>query len=316
MPSANCAARFSAVRLRALIREAVLFSVPPVRRVVAERDELKDRWNDMPHPPGHFYSPIPDWTSVVREGVVPDSCPGIDVNEAEQLELLAALAQFHDHHPFSDDPSPGVRYFLRNNVFLAADGIVLYCMLRHLQHGRLIEVGSGYSSALILDTVGEETELTFIEPNPDRVRKLLLAGDRPRIYESPLQRVSLSLFTELEPGDVLFVDSSHVSKRGSEVNLLLFEILPSLRSGVYVHFHDIFWPFEYPLVWAARKWAWNEAYLVRAFLQYNPEFEIVLFTSYLEHAHSEALVDHLPLTSRRLPDWPTLGPSSLWLRRR
>jgi hypothetical protein len=304
------------VRLRGLIREAVLFSAPPVKRVVAERNQLRDRWNEIPHPPGHFYSPIPDWASVVREGAVPDSCPGIDLNDAGQLELLAALAQFHDQHPFDDEPRPGVRYFLRNKFFPPADGIVLYCMLRHLLPARLIEVGSGFSSALILDTVGEQTQLTFIEPHPERLRSLLLAQDRPTILEAPLQQAPSSPFTDLEAGDILFVDSSHVSKRGSEVNLLLFEILPSLRSGVYVHFHDLFWPFEYPLVWAARKWAWNEAYLVRAFLQYNTEFEIALFPSYLEHAHGQALANHLPLTSTRHPYSPTLGPSSLWLRRR
>lgn len=304
------------MRPRAVIRKAVLFSVPPVKRVVAERDRLRDRWNEIPHPPGHFYSPIPDWAAVVQEGAVPDSCPGIDLNDAGQLELLRALAQFHDEHPFGDEPRPGVRYFLRNKFYPPADGIVLYCMLRHLRPGRVIEVGSGFSSALILDTVGEGTQLTFIEPHADRLRSLLLAGDRPTILEAPLQEVSLSLFSELESGDVLFVDSSHVSKRGSEVNLLLFEILPSLRSGVYVHFHDIFWPFEYPLAWAARKWAWNEAYLVRAFLQYNTEFEIALFPSYLQHAHRQALADLLPLTLRRHPYSPTLGAASLWLRRR
>jgi predicted O-methyltransferase YrrM len=304
------------VRLRALIREAVLFSVPPVKRVVAERDQFRDRWHEMPHPPGHFYSPIPDWASVVRVGAVPDSCPGIDLNDAGQLELLTALAQFHDRHPFDDEPSPGTRYFFRNKFFPPADGIVLYCMLRHLQPGRVIEVGSGFSSALMLDTVGDQTQLTFIEPHSERLRSLLLAGDRPKIFEAPLQQASLSLFTELEAGDILFVDSSHVSKRESDVNLLLFEVLPSLRSDVYVHFHDIFWPFEYPLAWAARKWAWNEAYLVRAFLQYNTEFEIALFPSYLEHAHRQALANRLPLTLRRHPYSPTLGASSLWLRRR
>src|SRR5207244_6584395 len=76
------------MRPRAVIRKAVLFSVPPVKRVVAERDQLRDRWNENPHPPGHFYSPIPDWAAVVQEGVVPDSCPGIDLNDAGQLKLL------------------------------------------------------------------------------------------------------------------------------------------------------------------------------------------------------------------------------------
>jgi hypothetical protein len=303
-------------RPRALIRNLVLFSVPPIKRVVRERDQLRTRWNDIPHPPGHFYSPIPDWPTVTREGALPDSCAGIDLNDEAQLELLRALAQFHDEHPFTDGPRPGVRYFFRNKFYPTPDGIVLYCMLRHLRPRRVIEIGSGFSSSLILDTVGDGTELTFIEPHPERLRSLLLPQDRPTILEAPLRETSLSRFTALEANDILFVDSSHVSKRGSEVNLLLFEILPSLQSGVYVHFHDVFWPFEYPLVWAARKWAWNEAYLLRGFLQYNTAFEIALFPSYLERAHRQALTDLLPLTLERHPfSGPTVGGSSLWLRR-
>jgi Methyltransferase domain len=305
------------LRPRALIREAVLFSVPPVRRVVGERDRLLAFKNDFAHPPGHFYSPIPDWPTVTRQGALPDSCAGIALNDEAQLGLVRALAQFHDEHPFAEGPRPGVRYFFRNKFYPSPDGIVLYCMLRQLRPRRVIEIGSGFSSSVILDTVGDGTELTFIEPRPARLRSLLLPQDRLTILEAPLQETSLSRFTELEANDILFVDSSHVSKRGSEVNLLLFEVLPSLRSGVYVHFHDVFWPFEYPLVWAARKWAWNEAYLLRGFLQYNTAFEIALFPSYLEHAHRQALAELLPLTLERHPfSGPTVGGSSLWLRRR
>ena len=288
-----------------------------MRRVVAERDRLLAFKNDFPHPPGHFYSPIPDWPAVTREAALPDSCAGNDLNDAAQLKLLRALAPFHDEHPFDEDPRPGVRYFFRNKFYPTPDGIVLYCMLRQLLPRRVIEVGSGFSSSVILDTVADGTQLTFIEPRPERLRNLLLPHDRPTILEKPLQETSRSRFTELEARDILFVDSSHVSKRGSEVNLLLFEILPSLRSDVYVHFHDVFWPFEYPLVWAGRKWAWNEAYLLRGFLQYNTEFEIALFPSYLEHRYHQALAELLPLALERHPfSGPTVGGSSLWLRRR
>ena len=99
------------LRPRALIRNAVVFSVPPVRRVVGERDQLLAFKNQFPHPPGHFYSPIPDWPTVTWEGALPDSCAGIDLNDAAQLGLLRALAQFHDEHPFAEGSRPGVRYF-------------------------------------------------------------------------------------------------------------------------------------------------------------------------------------------------------------
>jgi Methyltransferase domain len=303
------------VRQRALIRKAVLFSVPPVRRLVEERDRLREENALDGFGPGHPHSPIPDWATLTPEGAVPDSCAAIDLNLRGQLELLRTLAKFHGEHSFADDPQPGFRYFFRNGFYAAPDGIVLYCMLRHLAPRRVIEVGSGFSSALILDTVDDDTRLTFIEPDPTRLRDLLWPDDRPTILETPLQETPLSQFTELSAGDILFVDSSHVTKRGSDVNVLLFEILPSLQSGVYVHFHDIFWPFEYPAAFAALRWAVNEAYIVRAFLEYNTEFEIALFPSYLEHALPEELAGALPLALTHPPLWPTFCGSTLWLRR-
>ena len=109
---------------------------------------------------------------------------------------------------------------------------------------------------------------------------------------------------------MLFVDSSHVSKMGSEVNHIVFDVLPALNQGVLVHFHDVFWPFEYPKDWLlVLGRAWNETYLLRAFLQYNDAFEIVLFTSYLAKRHTSA-VEYL--APRLLED----GASSLWLRYR
>jgi hypothetical protein len=119
----------------------------------------------------------------------------------------------------------------------------------------------------------------------------------------------------LETDDILFIDSSHVTKVGSDVNQILFNVLPALRPGVLVHIHDIFWPFEYPAVWYAEGRAWNEIYLVRAFLEYNSAFEIVLFLSYLERRRPELITALMPLARRRAAGSPNLGGSSLWLRK-
>ena len=93
------------------------------------------------------------------------------------------------------------------------------------------------------------------------------------------------LFRELHAGDVLFVDSTHVAKVGSDVNHIFFEILPILQPGVVVHFHDIMYPFEYEPKWIYTGVAWNEAYMLRAFLMFNPTFKILLFNSFLAHLH-------------------------------
>src|SRR5690606_4967570 len=91
---------------------------------------------------------------------------------------------------------------------------------------------------------------TFVEPFADRLKSLLREADQDhRIHESRCQDVPLEVFSALQDGDILFIDSSHVSKVGSDVNDQLFRILPALAPGVFVHFHDIFWPFEYPPEW-------------------------------------------------------------------
>lgn len=160
-------------------------------------------------------------------------------------------------------------------------------MIRHFQPKRIIEIGSGHTSALMLDTnerfMNQQTELTFIEPYPKRLHSLLKETDRTNciILETPVQDVPASYFEQLQENDFLFIDSSHVSKIGSDVNHIFFDVLPVIKTGVIVHFHDVFWPFEYPLAWIKQGRAWNEAYLLRAFLQYNECFEIILFNQYL-----------------------------------
>lgn len=103
------------------------------------------------------------------------------------------------------------------------------------------------------------------------------------------------------------LEGNHVSKTGSDVNHLLFSVLPRLRPGVLIYFHDIFFPFEYPEAWVYEGRAWNECYLLRAFLQYNAQFRIELFTSYLANFHLDEF--------RRFGLTPKQTGASLWLRR-
>ena len=93
------------------------------------------------------------------------------------------------------------------------------------------------------------------------------------------------------------------------MNYLLFQVLPRLRPGVVVHVHDVMWPFEYPREWVLEGRAWNEAYLVRAFLQYNDVFDILLFNSYVGHRERAFL-------SERMPRFLENTGGSLWLVKR
>jgi hypothetical protein len=133
--------------------------------------------------------------------------------------------------------------------------------------------------------------LTFIEPFPERFYSLCNAGDEQQftLIEKKLQHVNTEIFNTLEAGDFLFVDSTHVSKTGSDVNKIFFEILPLLKEGVIVHFHDVFFPFEYPKDWVLgwSGFGWNEVYILKAFLTNNNNYEILLFNTYLEHVDKD-----------------------------
>jgi predicted O-methyltransferase YrrM len=226
---------------------------------------------------------------------------GVELREPAQLALLEELARFYPAMPFAPAPTPGLRYRFDNESYSYADGIFLYSMLRHLRPRRLIEVGSGFTSALVLDTnerfLDNRVECTFIEPHPDLLLSLLSEDDRrrSRLIAAPLQEVDAALFESLEAGDILFIDSTHVAKANSDVNRLFFEILPRLAPGTMVHLHDVFPSFEYPLEWLRLGRAWNEQYLLRAFLQYNEHFEVRLFGSYMVARHADWFHRNMPL---------------------
>jgi hypothetical protein len=272
----------------------------------------------MPFPPGHFYSPIPDQEEVRRHRArIFDRSRrplgGVDLREAEQLALVEQLARFYPDLPFPDQQTPGVRYWYQNTFYSYGDAILLYGMLRHLAPRRVIEVGAGFTSAVVLDTndrfLDHRIQSTMIEPFPDTLRTVTagFAQDYELIPQR-VQDVPVEFFGALGANDLLLIDSTHVSKVGSDVNYLVFEVLPRLEPGVYVHFHDVFYPFEYPASWVEQGFAWNEDYLLRAFLQFNRAFEIVLFNAFLAEFHLQATTRALPLFARN-------PGGSLWLRR-
>jgi len=256
-------------------------------------------------PPGHFYSPIPDPNEIrgrqERIFSVPPELPGIDLNAKGQLDLLKELVAFYGEMPFTEEKKQGLRYYFNNVAFCHTDAVVLYSVLRWLKPKRLIEVGSGFSSAVTLDTdelfLSGSLDITFIEPFPQTLNVLLTEKDRQRatLINKPLQDVGVGLFRELRAGDILFIDSTHVAKTGSDVNCIFFELLPALEPGVWIHFHDIMYPFEYPKEWVYEGRAWNETYMLRAFLQYNDDYRIRLFNTYLHAFHGDVFEKKMPV---------------------
>jgi hypothetical protein len=271
-------------------------------------------------PPGHFFSPIADPVEADRHiaGLeakpIPFSLSGIRIDREKMTQNWNTLLPFLDNIPFSQLIEPGFRYAFENPSYSWGDGSILYAMLRSHQPRRVIEVGSGWSSACSLDTADRyfqnECEFTFVDPYPQLLKSLMgPLTKNVRVIEMPIQQVSLSAFEALEAGDVLFLDSTHVLRTGSDVCFELFEVLPRLASGVLVHFHDMFWPFEYPRLWAVNEnRSWNELYAVRALLTNNDDWEIIFFNDYFAKTERQLIASSYPAFLRN-------SGGALWLQR-
>lgn len=270
-------------------------------------------------PPGHFYSPIPGVADIEvmekkNSSGVPENIPGVDLNLNQQISLLKEFERYYRELSFPEEKKREFRFYYENPNYLYSDAIFLHCMIRHFKPANIIEIGSGYSSCCTLDTneyfFDNAIHCTFLEPYPELLLSLIRKEDRQRIEILPsrLQDVGADLFDRLGKNDLLIIDSTHVLKTGSDVDRIFAEILPRLQTGVLIHFHDVFYPFEYPREWVHEGRAWNEAYALRNFLQYNDTFEIVFFNTYLEQLMPEYFDEKMPLCLKN-----TGG--SIWLRK-
>jgi predicted O-methyltransferase YrrM len=298
----------------------------PVARPAAigqsSRDTRECACKELYCPPGHFYSPVVDrkeadkHLSALEAANMPESLPDIEIDRGAMLQIWRQLVPFMATSPFGDKPSGKFRYGFENPYYSWGDASVLYAMIRIYRPRRIIEIGSGWSSICIADTVehflGGSCKITLIEPYPRRLLDLL-RGEEPApnitILKSAVQDIAPDYFACLEPSDFLFIDSSHILRTGSDVCYELFEILPRLLAGVIVHIHDIFWPFEYPRRWAVdENRSWNELYAVRAFLTCNHFWKILMFNSYLAHMERKVVECGWPNFYRR-------DVGALWLQR-
>lgn len=272
-------------------------------------------------PVGSHTSPVPgkretEWAMAPQPPVT-----GIALNEEAQLDLMRELVSLWEEVP--DAPQEGWR-FRASWMFAPPDAMVYYALLRKWKPSRLVEIGSGYTSALALDCSDRhlpDLRMTFIDPYPDRLYGLLTESDREKtaIHAKPVQEVPLELFDQLEPEDVLFVDTDHFTKAGCEVNWIAFNVFPRLPPGVHIHIHDMYWPFEYPIGWLKERRGYNEVYFFRAFLMDNPKFRIRLMNNWLWQEHPELFIgvrpdEMFPAKGLRQAWTPPVGgPGSLWI---
>ncbi len=264
-----------------------------------------------------FYSPIPDLEHLPAdffERAAP--LPGIDLRLDRQLEfvvgqLAGPMAEFR---PPTSPKAGRYRYTTANPSYSRLDATFLYSMIRSLKPKRVIELGSGHSTLVTAEAGRRNAEEGFpLGPTAYDPYAAVVYDGLPgleRLHAVPVQEVPTSAFEELQAGDVLFVDTTHTVKAGSDVNFIVLHVLPRLKPGVVVHIHDVFLPFEYPRDFADKYGLyWNEQYLVQAFLSMNPGYEVVLSGAALTRLRTSDFLSRVP------PGVPAEGSGAFWVRR-
>lgn len=273
----------------------------------------------------HYFLPIPDeedlgagfWDS--RSDMV-----GVEMNDRHALHLVEEvfppyLLEFSESFPLRETPGrPG--FHLVNGTFMAGDAHVYYSLVRHLKPKRIVEIGSGASTLVAaaacqrnLAQGGQPAELVAVEPFPVASLRQGLAG-LTRLIEDRVQNVDPGLFSSLQSGDILFIDSSHALRTGGDVQLEYCEILPRLAPGVLIHLHDISLPRPYPRVYFDQQLYWNEQYLLQVLLSYSSRYEVVWPGSYLMLKYPDRLASAFPGYQEMLQSFPRAEPSSFWIR--
>jgi predicted O-methyltransferase YrrM len=277
-------------------------------------------WYEMPVPPTHFYSPLPDISDVKRNlhrWYREDNLTGVRMDLDRQKDFLESLVPYKAEC----ERLPSVERVTAEGYGLGygeVEAHFLHCLIRRFKPRKIIEVGSGVSTYFALQALemnrrieGIDSAMVCVEPYPTLQLRGLVAQKKVTAYEQQVQDVDSGIFEQLADGDILFVDSSHVSKVDSDVNFLYFRVLPRLRKGVIVHIHDI--PFPYLTCppghsMFEKSMLWNEAALLRAFLMWNGVFEILMCQSYLHRICPESIGK-----VTKIYDHDKHFPSSLWM---
>jgi hypothetical protein len=243
----------------------------------------------------HYYDPLfdPKDLSYPQDSVRP--LIGLDWNIDQQLAILERMRFAHELSAFlTKSNATPYQFSFQNESFVSGDADYLYSFVRTFLPRQIIEVGCGNSTRLIHAAIaanknGDATydcRHTCIEP----YEVPWLDGLGVRVIRERVERLPIEVFSNLTAGDLLFIDSSHIIRPCGDVLFEIMQILPILRSGVFVHFHDIFTPRNYLPDWLAdRTYLWNEQYLLEAFLCNNDWYRITASLNHLHHEYYDKL---------------------------
>jgi hypothetical protein len=251
----------------------------------------------------HYYEPLFDTSKLTKPLDEDRNLPGIDWNVPGQLEILQ---NFSFTEEMKDIPRSKVNdqdFYMDNRSFISGDAEYFYNLIRLKKPARIFEIGSGNSTLMARKAIlknqeevpGYQCKHLCIEP----YEASWLEATGVTVLRQKVEALGLSVFTELERGDILFIDSSHMIRPQGDVLFEYLELLPSLKSGVIVHIHDILTPKDYLKQWVKDDVLfWNEQYLLEAFLTCNRDWKIIGALNYLHHHHFELLQAKCPFLTR------------------
>ena len=261
--------------------------------------------------PLHFYYPIPDTRELSAKEWRDSQMPGIDFRPDAQRDLLRAISARYssEYRALPVDANGSGQFHVQNDAFSGIDPYVYYCIIRRFRPRTVIEVGSGYSTLLGARACRQNGGARYVCIDPWPRPLVEEAINDVELLRCQVEDLDVRLFEQLRANDVLFIDSSHVVRTAGDVCFIILEVLPRLAEGVLVHFHDIFFPSDYPKEWIAEKHLfWTEQYLVHAYLAENTHAQVVFASHYMAKRYPHEV-------RQSFPDAPWIGGASLWIQK-
>jgi hypothetical protein len=251
--------------------------------------------------PYHFYSEIPNINELKKDDYwrAPSSMVGVEGMSAdEQADFLGSVCEERFLAGAKGVYEKAIRENGENGGYGPIEAQFLYCFIRKHRPAKIVQIGCGVSTIIILTAAKDEgyvPEIVCVEPYPTPNLSRLAASGQVRLIQEIAQKVPLDQLVVQNPNDLFFVDSTHTVKVGSEVNRIILEVLPRLGKNVWVHFHDIYFPYDYGRnLLRDDLFFWSESSLLHAFLINNIKFRVQMSMSYIHYEKPEKIARFLP----------------------
>ncbi len=290
--------------------------IPILQRLLLSDKQTRDRIQKMGLNilPCNFYSSTPSIEEIENSFEYNTETPpylNTKIFDDERfLQTLDKLTQFSKEFnpPMDGDEVSCQRFFWKNTMFSHSDAMAYYCFIRLLKPAAIVEIGAGYSTLVALEAAEKNGRgsITCIEPFP---RNSLINNKKINLHSIIAQKIQPKFLNDLlQDGDILFIDSTHTVKSGSDCLHIYLRLLPEIKKNIYVHVHDVFLPFGLPKDWLLNHHLfWTEQYLLLAFLIDNPKASLIYGSNYNALRYSTQM-------KAFMEDKFSIGGGSVWFK--